>query len=59
VSWKRLASGAVGLSYAEVARASDETLKAALIEGRQEFSEEDIRRTLEERQRISSRLKAK
>lgn len=59
VSWKRLASGAVGLSYAEVARASDETLKAALIEGRQEVSEEDIRRTLEERQRISNRLKAK
>lgn len=59
VSWKRLAIGAVGLSYAEVARASDETLKAALIEGRQEVSEEDIRRTLEERQRISSRLKAK
>jgi SpoVK/Ycf46/Vps4 family AAA+-type ATPase len=34
VSWKRLASEAVGLSYAEVARASDETLKEALIEGR-------------------------
>jgi SpoVK/Ycf46/Vps4 family AAA+-type ATPase len=59
VSWKRLASGAVGLSYAEVARASDETLKEALIEGRHEVSDEDIRRMLEERQRISSRLKAK
>ena len=59
VSWKRLASGAVGLSYAEVARTSDETLKEALIEGRREVSEENIRRTLEERQRISSRLKAK
>jgi SpoVK/Ycf46/Vps4 family AAA+-type ATPase len=31
VSWKRLAGGAVGLSYAEVARASDEVLKEALI----------------------------
>ena len=58
VSWKRLSSRAVGLSYAEVARASDETLKEALIEGWQEVSEEDICRTLEERQRISSRLKA-
>lgn len=57
VSWKRLASGAMGLSYAEVARASDEVLKEALIEGRREVSEEDIRRTLDERQRISSRLK--
>ena len=59
VSWKRLASKAVGLSYAEVARASDETLKEALIKGRQRVSEGDVRRTLEERQRISSRLKAK
>ena len=59
VSWKRLASGAVGLSYAEVARASDESLKEALIEGRQEVTEEDIRRTLDERQRISKRLKSR
>ena len=57
-SWKSLASAAVGLSYAEVARASDETLKEALIEGRQYVSEEDIRRTLGERQRISKRLSA-
>ncbi len=59
MSWKTLASGARGLSYAEVARATDETLKEALIEGRQEISEDDVRRTLEERQRISRRLKAK
>jgi SpoVK/Ycf46/Vps4 family AAA+-type ATPase len=59
VSWNRLASGAVGLSYAEVARASDESLKEALIEGRQEVTEEDIRRTLDERQRISKRLKSR
>lgn len=58
VSWEKLASGALGLSYAEVARASDETLKEALIEGRQEISEADIRRTLEERQRIANRLKS-
>jgi SpoVK/Ycf46/Vps4 family AAA+-type ATPase len=59
VSWKRLAGGAVGLSYAEVARASDEVLKEALIEGRQEVTEEDVRRTLDERQRISQRLKSR
>lgn len=58
VSWKRLATLAAGLSYAEVARASDEALKEALIEGRQEVSEEEFHRTLDERQRISSRLKA-
>ena len=59
VSWKRLANTAVGLSYAEVARASDETLKEALIEDHQEVTEENIRRTLEERQRISQRLKSR
>jgi SpoVK/Ycf46/Vps4 family AAA+-type ATPase len=59
VSWNRLANGAVGLSYAEVARASDETLKDALIEGHQEVTENDIRRNLEERQRISKRLKSR
>lgn len=56
VSWKQLAGSAVGLSYAEVARACDEALKEALIEGRQEVTEADIRRTLDERQRISQRV---
>jgi SpoVK/Ycf46/Vps4 family AAA+-type ATPase len=59
LSWKLLAGGAVGLSYAEVARASDEVLKEALIEGRREVTEEDVRRTLDERQRISQRLKSR
>lgn len=58
VSWTRLAKGAMGLSYAEVARATDEALKEALIEGRQHVSEDDVRRTLEERQQVSSRLRA-
>lgn len=56
VSWKRLANEFVGLSYAELMRASDETLKEALIEQRDQFAESDIRRMLEERQRISRRL---
>ena len=56
VSWKRLANLALGLSYAEVARATDETLKDVLIDGREEVLEKDIRCTLEERQRITMRL---
>lgn len=56
VSWKRLANEFVGLSYAELMRASDETLKEALIEQRDQLAENDIRRMLEERQRISQRL---
>lgn len=58
VSWKRLASQAAGLSYAEVTRATDETLKDALIEGREDVTESDIRDTLQERQRITMRLKS-
>ena len=57
VSWQKLADVAVGLSYAEVTRASDETLKEALIEGRQVVSEDDIRRTLRERLEISRRFR--
>ncbi|MCP5424554.1 MAG: ATP-binding protein [Gammaproteobacteria bacterium] len=58
VSWTRLASGAVGLSYAEVARASDDVLKEALIEDRKEITEEDILQALQERLRIIERLKS-
>ena len=39
ICWKRLAGDAVGLSYAEVVRASDETLKEALLEARKEVTE--------------------
>ena len=56
VSWRRLAKSAAGLSYAEVTRASDEALKEALIEGRNQVSENEIFRTLRERLDISSRL---
>ena len=56
VSWKRLAGQGVGLSYAEVTRAADETLKEALIAGRQTIAEKDIRSALDERLRISRRL---
>lgn len=56
VSWKRLASTAKGLSYADVVRVANETRKEALINERQRISEADVCRTLEERQRISKHL---
>ena len=59
VSWKRLATLAEGLSYAEVARASDEALKDVLINGREEVLEKDVRVTLAERQQIKSRLQSR
>ncbi|MFZ0257847.1 MAG: ATP-binding protein [Gammaproteobacteria bacterium] len=57
VSWTRLAAESIGLSYAELARAADETLKEVLIEQREEVAEGDILLMVEERKRISSRLK--
>ena len=59
VSWKRLANEFVGLSYAELMRACDEALKEALIELRDQLTENDIHRMLAERQRISRRLTSK
>ncbi len=59
VSWKRLATESTGLSYAEVTRASEEALKEALIDSRPKVTEADIRRTLQERQRISKRLESR
>jgi SpoVK/Ycf46/Vps4 family AAA+-type ATPase len=56
VSWERLAEATEGLSYAEIVRAADETLKEALIEESNKVSEADIRRMLEERRQVSRRL---
>lgn len=56
VSWKRLAEATEGLSYAEIVRAAEETLKEALIEESDSVSEADIRRMLEERRQVSHRL---
>lgn len=56
VSWERLAEATEGLSYAEIVRAADETLKEALIEESNKVYEADIRRMLEERRQVSRRL---
>lgn len=56
ISWKRLASKAVGLSYAELTRAADEVLKTALIERKDQISEKDVCLSLEERRSLSNRL---
>ncbi len=56
-SWKQLAEEASGLNYAEVSRAADEVLKAALIDGRKWLYGADIRLMLEERQNVARKLK--
>ena len=55
-SWKRLATKALGLSYAELSRVAEEVLKTALIEDLKSISEKDITQLLEERRRLSNRL---
>lgn len=57
VSWDRLAKDATGLNYAEVTRAADEALKAALIDERDCLKESDIQVMLEERQNVAQKLK--
>jgi SpoVK/Ycf46/Vps4 family AAA+-type ATPase len=59
VSWKRLASKAMGLSYAEITRASDEAVKSALIEGKATIAEKDIGCALQERHSQVERLRRK
>lgn len=58
VSWDGLAKDAVGLNYAEVTRAADEVLKAALIDERKRLEESDIRLMLEERQNVARKLRS-
>lgn len=57
LSWNRLAELASGLSYAEIARAADETLKEALIQSRRSITENDIQKMLAERQAVAGKLK--
>lgn len=57
VSWKRLADDALGLSYAEVTRVSDEVFKDALIHKRETVSEAEIHQMLGERRDAAGRMK--
>lgn len=58
VSWERLAHAVAGLSYADITRAAEDVLKAALIDKRERVTEDDIRLMLSERQDICRRLKS-
>lgn len=59
MAWKRLATPAAGLSYAEITRAADEVLKDVLIYERDGVRESDIKTMLEERQEIARKLHQK
>ena len=56
LSWTKLAEKAKGLSYADISRAADDTLKDAIIHDRTSIADADIFRMLEERKLISKNL---
>lgn len=57
MGWKRVAEKAAGLSFAEVTRAAEETLKDCLLHDRTHVTEAEIARMLQERQELAARLK--
>ena len=54
--WESLAETAKGLNHADIVRAANEALKDKLINERDKIAESVIRRMLEERQSIASRM---
>lgn len=54
--WAKVAGHAFGLSYAEISRAVDETIKDCIIHDCEFVAEADLVRMLEERKLISSKL---
>jgi SpoVK/Ycf46/Vps4 family AAA+-type ATPase len=56
LAWSKLADKASGLSYADVARAADDTLKDAIIHDRASITDADVLKMLEERKLISKKI---
>lgn len=56
LSWRKLAECARGMSYAEIARASDEVLKTSFMEDRESVSESEIGKALLERKQMVGRI---
>lgn len=56
VRWATLGKSAFGLSHAEIARAANDALKNALLQGNAKCREPDIRAMIEERKSISRRI---
>ena len=54
--WKKATEQAVGLSYADIARAADEAIKHAIIHEQSSITEADLIQTLAERKQMSARL---
>lgn len=55
-AWSRIAEHAVGLSHAEISRATDEAIKDSIIHDRDTVVEADLVHMIEERKLISGKL---
>lgn len=55
-AWAEVAEHAFGLSYAEISRAAEETIKDCIIHDRASVAEVDLARALDERKLIGSKL---
>ena len=58
IAWSDLAGWAVGLSFADVARATNDVLKDALVGQRERIQEKEIRAVIDELKAISNRMGA-
>lgn len=56
LAWKKITIAALGMSYAEISKAIDESLKDAIIHDKTSVEESDLLRMLEERKLISGKL---
>jgi SpoVK/Ycf46/Vps4 family AAA+-type ATPase len=56
LAWKRVATASIGMSYAEISKAIDESLKDAIIQDKTSVEEIDLLSMLEERKLISGKL---
>ena len=56
IAWSNLAGWAVGLSFADVARVTNDVLKDALVGRRERIQEEEIRAVIDERKGLRGRL---
>ena len=56
LAWKKVADTALGMSYAEISKAIDESLKDAIIHDKASVEEVDLVRVLNERKLISGKL---
>ncbi len=55
LQWKDLASYAEGLSYADICRATEETIKDAIIHDRKNITETELKLSLEDRKNMRNR----